>query len=289
MPITVDLIIDALETLGGGPASNKEITDEVLKIAQPPFGATPGATVRGRLRDHCIDIDGTSRGKALFKSVYGLSASEGIWELADKTLTPSNRDVVLDGADAYETEEGRAVLRTHLRRERSRKLIVEFKNSLSEARCEACGINFSEVYGDYGKDYIEAHHTVPVAQLEPGEKTSIKDLAALCANCHRVIHRNGGMPVSELAAYLANPVEHSKTRKTWKEAVKAALNRMRANKAGDEITRSDLIDAELGNIVAEAKSQGMTPSQTLSRVLQELREEGAIEFSDYGGTYKILF
>ena len=133
MSISVDLIIDALETLGGGPASNKEITEEVLKIAQKPYGATPEATVRGRLRDNCIDIDGSSRGKALFKSVYGLNAAKGIWELADKTLTPTNRDVVLDGADAFETEEGRAVLRTHLRRERSRKLIVDFKNSLKEA------------------------------------------------------------------------------------------------------------------------------------------------------------
>lgn len=289
MPITLDLIIDALETLGGGPAGNKEITDEVLKIAQRPYGATPEATVRGRLRDNCIDIDGTIRGAGLFKSVYGLNAARGVWELANKTLTPANLDVVLDGADAFETEEGRAILRTHLRRERSRKLIVDFKNSLKEARCEACGINFSEVYGDFGKDYIEAHHKIPVAQLEPGEKTSIKDLAALCANCHRVVHRNAGMQVSELVAYLANPNKQTASRTTWKNAVKSALKRIQTHTASNEISRRHLISTELGNIVAEAKSEGMTPSQTLSRVLQELREEGLVEFSDYGGQYKILF
>lgn len=289
MPITVDLIIDALETLGGGPADIDMITVEVLKIAQPPFGKTPPATIRGRLRDHCIDDEGNSRGKALFKSVYGLSAAKGVWALAERTLDPTNRDVVLDGADAFETEEGRAILRTHLRRERSRKLILEFKSSLKEARCEACSLNFSEVYGEYGAEYIEAHHIVPISDLEPGRKTSIKDLAALCANCHRVIHRNRGMSVNALAAYLANPKISPEPSKTWKEAVTAALKRMHSSKASNEITRSELIDAELGNIIADVKSQGMTPTQTLSRVLQELREEGVVEFSDYGGTYKLLF
>lgn len=285
MPNQLDFVIDAMESLGDRPLSNAEIFQQVSKIAPQ----IPEASIRRLLGQNCVDDDGTPRGKAVFISIRGLAAHAGLWKLAVTTLDPTNLDVVLDGADAFETEEGRAILRVHLRRERSRKLIIAFKDSLQEARCEACSINFTEVYGTLGKDYIEAHHIIPVADLEPGAMTSIKDLAALCANCHRVIHRNQGMSVQELKKFLANPHAQSEPRRTWKEAVKAALKRMSTNQASDEITRKDLIDAELSNIVAEAKSQGMTPSQTLSRVLQELREEGAVEFSDYEGTYKILF
>ncbi len=35
-------------------------------------------------------------------------------------------------------------------------------------------------------------------------------------------------------------------------------------------------------------SQGKTPEQTISRLLQELRKEGTIEFVDDDGTYKRL-
>ncbi|SDY90675.1 5-methylcytosine-specific restriction enzyme A [Citreimonas salinaria] len=64
-------------------------------------------------------------------------------------------------------------------------------------------MRFSEIYGELGAGYIEAHHKVPVAQLKDGSKTKISDLAALCANCHRIIHKNNLMPVEELAKLLA--------------------------------------------------------------------------------------
>lgn len=63
-------------------------------------------------------------------------------------------------------------------------------------------MNFSEVYGDLGTGYIEAHHKVPVSSLKDGDETKLSDLAALCANCHRVIHKNNLMPVEDLASYL---------------------------------------------------------------------------------------
>ena len=37
--------------------------------------------------------------------------------------------------------------------------------------------------------FIEAHHTIPVSDLQKGSKSSVDDLAMLCANCHRMIHR----------------------------------------------------------------------------------------------------
>ncbi|MCR0176101.1 HNH endonuclease [[Clostridium] innocuum] len=57
--------------------------------------------------------------------------------------------------------------------------------------CQICGFNFEEKYGEYGKDYIEVHHIKPLHTLE--EEMVINpetDLICVCANCHRMIHRN---------------------------------------------------------------------------------------------------
>lgn len=56
--------------------------------------------------------------------------------------------------------------------------------------CEVCGFNFSNVYGDLGEDFIEVHHLRPVSTLEvPKNIDPVEDLAVLCSNCHRMIHR----------------------------------------------------------------------------------------------------
>lgn len=55
-------------------------------------------------------------------------------------------------------------------------------------KCEACGFDFEKVYGKLGVGYIEVHHKKPVSE---GERiTDLEsDLAMLCSNCHRMIHR----------------------------------------------------------------------------------------------------
>jgi predicted HNH restriction endonuclease len=63
--------------------------------------------------------------------------------------------------------------------------------------CQACGFNFQQFYGSHGQDYIEVHHLQPLASY----KSSIKidpatDLAVLCANCHRMIHRHPQSPLT---------------------------------------------------------------------------------------------
>ena len=55
--------------------------------------------------------------------------------------------------------------------------------------CEVCDFNFTKTYGIRSKDYIECHHKNPLSDTKVGEKTKTEDLALLCANCHRVIHR----------------------------------------------------------------------------------------------------
>lgn len=57
--------------------------------------------------------------------------------------------------------------------------------------CKACGFDFGLFYGDWGQDFIEVHHLIPLGGKESKKrKTNPKtDLTVLCANCHRMIHR----------------------------------------------------------------------------------------------------
>ncbi|TFH47552.1 MAG: hypothetical protein E4H01_08075 [Lysobacterales bacterium] len=55
--------------------------------------------------------------------------------------------------------------------------------------CEAWGFDFRERYGDLGQEFAECHHEKPLSELKPGERTKIRDLRIVCANCHRMIHR----------------------------------------------------------------------------------------------------
>ena len=64
--------------------------------------------------------------------------------------------------------------------------------------CEICNFNYSKKYGERGKGFIECHHKVPLHKLKPNTKTKLSDLALLCANCHRMIHRNGGISIEAL-------------------------------------------------------------------------------------------
>lgn len=73
-------------------------------------------------------------------------------------------------------------------------------------------------------------------------------------------------------------------RKSWKEAVWEAVQRQSSKKLA--ITRQQLIDLELVTIIAQVGSKGATPEQTLSRILQELRDDGVLIF-DGGGRYRM--
>lgn len=73
----------------------------------------------------------------------------------------------------------------------------------------------------------------------------------------------------------------------WREVVRRELARYREQTGTDVIERQDLLEQSLP--VLEAEFPGAkTPGQTLSRVLQELRDRGELEFLDHEGTYRIL-
>jgi 5-methylcytosine-specific restriction protein A len=75
------------------------------------------------------------------------------------------------------------------------------------AVCAACGFDFGTTYGPLGEGYIEVHHVIPVSRM--GSEYSIdpvRDLIPLCANCHRIVHRQDPpMAVAALQLILRKP------------------------------------------------------------------------------------
>jgi 5-methylcytosine-specific restriction protein A len=117
--------------------------------------------------------------------------------LAAGTLQP----VPIDEEDASDEEasapEGRVLYARHRRRERNKALrgkkIASVLKKGGPLACEACGFNFEAVYGERGKGYIECHHVVPLHEAGEGT-TKLSDLALICSNCHRMIHRSAPWP-----------------------------------------------------------------------------------------------
>jgi hypothetical protein len=95
--------------------------------------------------------------------------------------------------DANEFPEGRSAYVTHRRRERNPALVRAAKfNALKKFGrlfCQVCDFDFGKVYGRFGDGFIEAHHTVPVSQLSENSASKVEDIALVCSNCHRMLHR----------------------------------------------------------------------------------------------------
>ena len=57
--------------------------------------------------------------------------------------------------------------------------------------CKACGFDFEKTYGTLGEGYIEVHHLIPISSFDKELIVNPEnDLTVLCANCHRMMHRN---------------------------------------------------------------------------------------------------
>lgn len=99
--------------------------------------------------------------------------------------------------DDYSAPEGRLLIRRHRSRERDKGLRKKKIDSVLRQgcplTCEACGFDFEATYGPRGAGYIECHHIVPLHEAGEG-RTKLSDLALICANCHRMIHRRAPWP-----------------------------------------------------------------------------------------------
>lgn len=167
------------------------------------------------------------KGKLFYKDEYNAIArkkpkapkrtNNSFSKRSPNEITSSNNEVKIitnsNNPDSNKTEklasdntsfnEGNRTYKTHMTIERDHKLIREAKrifllNHNSQLFCEVCGFNFSDNYGSRGLNFIEGHHKIPISKLNPNDKTHICDIAMLCSNCHRMIHRGPLLTVDEL-------------------------------------------------------------------------------------------
>lgn len=119
-------------------------------------------------------------------------------------------DVDIKGSDASEAvgyPEGARKYRIHKARERSHALVAKAKQRHARMNggrlpCEVCGFDFIAVYGRRGAEYAEAHHRLPLCGSNDDRESRVDDLAIVCANCHRMLHRSPFMTVEDLKASI---------------------------------------------------------------------------------------
>jgi hypothetical protein len=115
-------------------------------------------------------------------------------------------ELVFDPYFETSSPEGKRQQVIHQKRERDPKVIKSAKNnrllSAGKLTCDACSFNFSNIYGERGANFIEAHHKKPIHKLDGNEKTRLEDLDLVCSNCHRMLHKNPYMSIQELRLLL---------------------------------------------------------------------------------------
>jgi hypothetical protein len=135
------------------------------------------------------------------KIITHVVMTPAFWERAERSgRTPPDflrraetEELPLEFPDDARFDEGRPIVRLHLTRERCPELVRLFKSAVlsrdGRLRCEVCAFDFAETYGAHGEGYAEAHHCTPLASLTKSTRFGIEDLALVCANCHRMLHR----------------------------------------------------------------------------------------------------
>lgn len=118
-----------------------------------------------------------------------------IRQIANDSNLPNQLYLIPEEEDGekYEVMEGAVLYKLHKYRERdtgivAKKKEIEFVRN-ERLLCEACAFDFHLTYGELGFKYIECHHKTPLSQFESFKKTTLDDLALVCSNCHRMLHR----------------------------------------------------------------------------------------------------
>lgn len=153
-------------------------------LAVDPEHATPGLGRGNRLHEQ-VWSDFADKPDVLRQVATAIEHAAEVEGLSDAELA------ALADEDVF--PEGELLTRLHLVRERDRAAVARKKEQVraetGRLACEACGFDFGSFYGPVGAGFAECHHTLPLAEL-PGQRgTRLVDLAIVCANCHRMLHR----------------------------------------------------------------------------------------------------
>jgi hypothetical protein len=98
-----------------------------------------------------------------------------------------------DGNPHYDYSEGLRMSREIYFFSRNPRLAKAAKEKYGLV-CMVCAFDFVKKYGNLGRGYAECHHLSPLSERPPSQwtktiTTNVDEVAVLCANCHRMIHR----------------------------------------------------------------------------------------------------
>jgi 5-methylcytosine-specific restriction protein A len=126
----------------------------------------------------------------------GISSIQSYVRVAARFRAPD------EGMENEQHLEGREVLMLHRRKERNRQAIERKKKRVllatGKLACEVCDFDFAITYGPIGHGFAECHHRVPMSGLSGEYRLRLSDLAIVCANCHRILHRRPWRTIPQL-------------------------------------------------------------------------------------------
>lgn len=155
--------------------------------------------------DPAYEGTGLERGSRLEKKVweefapdpYRLRQTANAIRKNYQRVTAESIEPYGQNEDEEEFREGKILTRLHKQKERNSRAVRRKKEKVLQETdrltCEVCGFDFGEKYGELGHGFAECHHKEPVSELDENQKTKLSDLAIVCANCHRMIHRSDPM------------------------------------------------------------------------------------------------
>ncbi|MCE7926635.1 MAG: HNH endonuclease [Haliscomenobacteraceae bacterium CHB4] len=154
-------------------------------------GRETNPTITKILNTKLLPNEDLERQHSEFCQSFGVSADnkkKKFWSL------DSNEALIIkDEKQAASFPEGAIVERIHLHRERNSRVVniakENFKRTHGRLICQVCNFDFEAVYGEHGRDYIEGHHTIAVSEMLPDHKTKPEEIAMVCSNCHKMLHR----------------------------------------------------------------------------------------------------
>jgi 5-methylcytosine-specific restriction protein A len=151
-------------------------------LALDPDYRGKGLEAGGRLereiwREFASDREGLARIAEAIRKSYLSVEPAGVAELVEEAEFP----------------EGKVLYRLHRLRERNPALVrLAKERAMAEhgrLSCAACGFDFAAAYGDIGRGVIDCHHLLALADLTAERATKLTEVALVCPNCHRIIHR----------------------------------------------------------------------------------------------------
>lgn len=130
-----------------------------------------------------------TEGHSPWKEFFDREQRGGAWAYRPKTAVrpPIATDTEVSAI------EGDPRLFIHIVRERDPDIARAKRDAMrgldGQLACEACGFVAIGVYPGLSGDVCEVHHRRPLAEAAEAGATRLEDLAVLCPNCHRAIHR----------------------------------------------------------------------------------------------------